>query len=87
MGLGERSRSQSFTPHLAPPDRDRKPGQLAFGIGFPLTRRRDLLRQILREHAPDDARRQLAERLVQHLERSNFEIDEKSKALRRHPPN
>jgi hypothetical protein len=60
--------------------------QLVLGIGFAITRSRDLLRRILREHAPDEARRQLAERVVQHLERSNFEIDEESQALRQRPP-
>jgi hypothetical protein len=53
--------------------------QLVFGIGFALTRSPELLRRILREHAPDEARRQLAERVVEHLERSSFEIDEASK--------
>jgi hypothetical protein len=45
-----------------------------------------LLHRILREQAPDEARRQLAEQVVEHLERSNFEIDEASKALRQRPP-
>jgi hypothetical protein len=30
--------------------------QLAFSIGFAVTRSRGLLRRILTEHAPDDAR-------------------------------
>jgi hypothetical protein len=37
---------------------------------------RDLLRRILREHAPDDAERELAQRVAKHLERSGFELDE-----------
>jgi hypothetical protein len=45
-----------------------------------------VVRPILREHAPDDGRRQLEQRVVEHLERSNFEIDEGSKALRQRPP-
>jgi hypothetical protein len=55
------------------------------GSGSALTRSRELLRRILREHAPDEVRRQLAERVVEHLERSNFEIDEASKALWQRP--
>jgi len=43
--------------------------QLVFSIGFALSRSRDLLRRLLREHAPDDARRELAERVVKHLSR------------------
>jgi hypothetical protein len=38
-----------------------------FSIGFAVTHSRDLLRQL---HAPDDACRQLAERVLQHLETS-----------------
>jgi hypothetical protein len=59
---------------------------LAFSIGYAISRSRDLLRRMVREHAPDDAREQLAERVVQHLELSNFEIDEEGQALRRKPP-
>jgi hypothetical protein len=44
--------------------------QLLFVIGFAVSRSRDLLRRIVREHAPDDARQQLAERVVRHLEKS-----------------
>jgi hypothetical protein len=44
------------------------------------------VRPIPTEHAPDDARRQLVERVVEHLGRSNLEIDEESKALRQRPP-
>ena len=40
----------------------------------------DMLRRLLREHAPDDARCELAERVVQHLEGSGFELDEQSPA-------
>ena len=60
--------------------------QLAFSIGFAVTRSRALLRRLLKEHAPDDARQQLAERVVAHLEQSGFEIDEDGQALRRKPP-
>ena len=59
--------------------------QLAFSIGFAVTRSRDLLRRILKEHAPDDARRQFAERVLEHLEASGFEVDEAGEALRRKP--
>jgi hypothetical protein len=50
--------------------------QLAFSIGFAVTRSRALLRRLLIEHAPDDARQQLAARVVEQLEQSGFEIDE-----------
>ena len=60
--------------------------QLAFAIGFAVSRSRDVLRRLLKEHASDDARDQLAERVVQHLEQSGFEIDEDGQALRRKPP-
>jgi hypothetical protein len=60
--------------------------QLAFSVGYALTRSRALLRRILTEHAPDDARRQLAERVVEHLELSGFEIDEADQVMRKRPP-
>ena len=59
--------------------------QLAFSIGFAVTRSRALLRRIVKEHAPDDARQMLAERVVEHLEQSGFEVDEDGQALRRKP--
>jgi hypothetical protein len=59
---------------------------LAFSIGFAVSHSRDLLRRLLKEHAPDDARQELAERVVKHLERSGFEVDEDGQALRRKPP-
>jgi hypothetical protein len=57
-----------------------------FSIGFALSRSRDLLRRLLREHAPDDARRELAERVVEELELSGFELDEQGRTLRQRPP-
>jgi hypothetical protein len=42
--------------------------------------------RILAEHAPDDARQQLAARVVEHLEPSGFEIDENEQVLRKGPP-
>jgi hypothetical protein len=60
--------------------------QLAFSIGFALTRRRDLLRRILKDHVTDDARQQLAGRVVEHLEQSGFEIDEAEQTMRKRPP-
>jgi hypothetical protein len=60
--------------------------QLAFSIGFAVTRSRKLLRRLLTEHASDDARQMLAERVVQHLEQSGFEIDEERQVLRKRPP-
>ncbi|MDF2780518.1 MAG: hypothetical protein K0S96_322 [Geminicoccaceae bacterium] len=59
---------------------------LVFSIGFALSRSRGLLRRLLREHAPDDARQELAERVVEHLERSGFELDERARTLRQRPP-
>ena len=59
---------------------------LVFSIGFALTRSRSLLRRLLKEHAPDDARHELAERVVRHLEESGFELDEEGRALRKRPP-
>ena len=58
---------------------------LVFSIGFALARSRDLLRRVLREHAPDDAKQELAERVVKHLEQSGFELDEECQALRKRP--
>ena len=49
-------------------------------------RSRDLLRRLLKEHAPDDARQMLAERVVEHLELSGFEIDEDDQVMRKRPP-
>jgi len=60
--------------------------QLAFSIGFAVTRSRELLRRILKEHARDDARQQLLARVVEHLERSGFEIDEGEQVMRKRPP-
>jgi len=59
---------------------------LVFSIGFALTRSRSLLRRLLKEHAPDDARHELAERVVKHLEQSGFDLDEETRALRQRPP-
>jgi hypothetical protein len=50
--------------------------QLVFSIGFAVSQSRHLLRRLLKEHAPDDARQQLAQRVVRHLEESGFELDE-----------
>jgi hypothetical protein len=59
---------------------------LAFSIGFAVTRSRALLRRLLKEHAPDDARQMLAERVIEHLELSGFEIDETDQVMRKRPP-
>jgi hypothetical protein len=65
----------------------RVPNQKAtFSIGFAVSRRRDLLRRIFKEHTPANARRQLAERVVQRLEATAFEVDEAGEALRRKLP-
>jgi hypothetical protein len=41
---------------------------------------------VLNEHAPDDARRVIAERVVEHLEKSGFVIDEAEQVMRKRPP-
>ncbi len=61
-------------------------GQLAFSIGFAVSRSRDLLRRILKEHTADDAREMLAKRVVEHLELSGFEIDEADRVMKKRPP-
>jgi hypothetical protein len=60
--------------------------QLAFSIGFAVSRSRALLRRLVTEHAPDDARQMLAARVVEHLENLGFEIDEEHQVLRKCPP-
>jgi hypothetical protein len=60
--------------------------QLAFSIGFEVSRSPDLLRRLLKEHVADDARAQLAKRVVDHLERSGFEIDEGDQIMRKRSP-
>jgi hypothetical protein len=60
--------------------------QLAFSIGFAVARSRDLLRRLLKEYTTDDARQQLAERVIEHLELSGYEIDEGEQVLRKRPP-
>jgi hypothetical protein len=47
--------------------------------GFVVTRSRELLRRILKEHTPDSARQQLAARVVEHLEQAGFR-DRRSRA-------
>jgi hypothetical protein len=61
-------------------------GQLIFGIGFAVSRSRDLLRDILHLHVSDEAREQLGRRVVKHLEQSGFELDEEGHALKKRPP-
>jgi hypothetical protein len=60
--------------------------QLKFSIGFAISRSRTLWRRILAEHAPNEARQQLAERVVKHLEQSGFDLDEEGQALRKRAP-
>lgn len=79
------SRHTTKSEHAAPVDRRSFRDQLAFSIGFAVTRSRDLLRRLLKEHAPDEARQQLAQQVVEHLETSGFEIDEAGEVLRRKP--
>jgi hypothetical protein len=44
------------------------------------------VRPILTVHAPNEARQQVAERIVKHVVQSNFEINEATKALRQRLP-
>jgi hypothetical protein len=44
---------------MTPEDHRSFRNQLAFSIDYAVTHSRQLLRRILREHAPDDARQQL----------------------------
>jgi hypothetical protein len=55
--------------------------QLAFSIGFAVTRSRDLL-----EHATDDARQMFANRVVSTWSCRGFEIDETDQVMRKRPP-
>jgi hypothetical protein len=55
-------------------------------LRFAVTRSRALLCRLLTEHAPDDARQQLAARVVEHLEAFRFEIDEAEQVMRKRPP-
>jgi hypothetical protein len=57
--------------------------QLLSSIGFAISRSRELLRRLLKEHTTDDARHQMAKRVVEHLELSGFEIDEQERVMRK----
>jgi hypothetical protein len=59
---------------------------LVSSIGFAISRDRDLLRRLLKEHVTDATREHLAKRVVEHLELSGFEIDEGAQLMRRRPP-
>jgi hypothetical protein len=59
---------------------------LLFGIGFAIRQNRDLMRRILKEHVADDARQQLAKKVVEHLELSGFEIDEERQVMTKRRP-
>jgi hypothetical protein len=60
--------------------------ELAFSIGYAVSRSRSLLRDILRQHISDGPRQQLGKRVVEHLELSGFEIDEDGQVIRKRPP-
>jgi predicted metal-dependent phosphotriesterase family hydrolase len=60
--------------------------QLTFSIGFAVTRSRDLLRRILKDHTSGDARQMIAERVLQQIEQSGFEIDDVNQIMRKRPP-
>jgi hypothetical protein len=71
---------------MPPVDHSSFRDQLGFSIGFAVSQSRDLLRRLLKEHVADDARQQLAARVVAHLEQSGFEIDEADQVMRKRPP-
>jgi hypothetical protein len=56
---------------------------LLFDIAFGVDRNHALLRRLLKEHVTDDARQQLAKRVVDQLELSVFEIDEQERVMRK----
>ena len=58
---------------------------LVFSIGFAVSRSRDLLRRLLKEHAPDDARQELAARRSA-SPAVRLRVDEDGQALRKRPP-
>jgi hypothetical protein len=60
--------------------------QLAFSIGFVVSSNHVLLRRMLKEQTSDDARAQLDELVIGHLELSGFVIDEEHQVLRKRPP-
>ena len=57
--------------------------QLLFSIGFAIGQNRDLLRRILKEHVADDSRHRLAEKVLQDIELSGYEIDEQQQVIRK----
>jgi hypothetical protein len=57
--------------------------QLSFSIGFAISRNRDLLRRLLKDHVSDAAWAQLAKRVIEHIELSGFEIDEAAQIMRK----
>jgi hypothetical protein len=59
---------------------------LLSSIAFVVGRERALLRRLLKEHVTDDTRHRLAEKVVEHLELSGFEIDEAAQIIRKRPP-
>ena len=67
-------------------DHDSFRDQLAFSIGFALSGSRDLLRRLLREHAPDDARQSSPSGSWSTSKQSGFEIDEAAQVMRKRPP-
>ena len=61
--------------------------RLSGPIGVPVSRNRDLLRRLLKEHLTDDTRQQLGKKVVEHLELSGFQIDEERQLMtKKRPP-
>jgi hypothetical protein len=62
-------------------DQDSFRDMLAFSIGFAVEQNRPLLRRILNEHVSDEARHMLANKMIQHLELSGFQVDEERQIM------
>ena len=56
---------------------------LLFSIAFAVESNPALLRRLLKRHVADDTRQQLAKRVIEHLEMSDFKIDEGEKIMRK----
>jgi len=55
--------------------------QLLSLIGFVIQQNRPLLRRLLNEHAPDDARLLLAKKVIEHLELCGYGFDEERQIM------
>jgi hypothetical protein len=65
--LASISRSASVAASPAAVDHHSFRDLLDFGIGFAISENRALLRRLLKEHVADDARQQLAKRVIEQI--------------------